>query len=75
MKKRIRRIGRPSPTIEQWSRENYPLPVIPDWVYSPHLRRRATYRYKDGTAVIDIGSGWYVHSFRNGTRMLSVLPF
>ncbi|MFN4316294.1 MAG: hypothetical protein ACK4E0_18555 [Chitinophagaceae bacterium] len=75
MRKRIRRKQRISLTIEQWSRENYPLPVIPDWVYSPHLRRRASYRYRDGTVVIYIGSGWYVHSYRDGTKMLSVLPF
>lgn len=75
MRKRIKRIGRPSLMIGKWSRDNYALPVIPDWVFNPHLRRRATYRYRDGTAVIDIGSGWYVHSFRNGTRMLSVIPF
>ncbi len=75
MRKNIRRIGRPSLTIEEWSRDNYSLPLIPDWVYSRHLRRRARYRYRKGTVVIDIGSGWYVHNFRNGMRMLSVLPF
>lgn len=75
MKKRARRTGRYSLTVDNWSRKNYPLPSIPDWVFSPHLRRRATYRYRDGTAVIDIGSGWYVHSFRNGERVLSVFPF
>ncbi len=75
MRKRIRRKRRLSLIIEQWSRENYPLPVIPDWVYSPQLRRRASYKYKNGTVVIDIGNGWYLHSYRDGTRMLSVLPF
>lgn len=75
MGKRIKRKGKPSLTIEEWSHENYPLPVIPDWVFSRHLRRRAKYKYRDGTVIIDIGSGWYVHSFRNGSRMLSVLPF
>ncbi|MBI1341722.1 MAG: hypothetical protein GC171_02180 [Terrimonas sp.] len=75
MSKKLRSKGRQSLTIEQWSRDNYPLPIIPDWVHSKHLRRRAKYRYRNGTVVIDIGSGWYVHSFRNGGRMLSVLPF
>ena len=75
MRENIRRIGSSSVTIEQWSRDNYSSPVIPVYVYSPHLRRRAKYRYRNGTVVIDIGSGWYVHSFRNGKRILSVLPF
>lgn len=75
MEKRLRYIVRPSVTIEKWSRDNYSLPEIADWVYSRHLRRRATYRYSNGTVVIEIGRGWYVHSFRNGARMLSVLPF
>lgn len=69
MKKRTRLI------IEQWSKDNYLLPAIPTYSYSKHLRRRATYRYKDGTAIIDLSNGWYVHSYRNGIRMLSVLPF
>lgn len=61
--------------IEKWSRDNYLLPEIPAYAYSKHLRRRATYRYKNGTVVIDLQNGWYVHSYRNGIRMLSVLPF
>lgn len=71
----MRRNGRPSLTVEKWSRDNYQLPVAPDWVYSRHIRRHASYRYKDGTMILDIGSGWYLHSYRNGLRMLSVLPF
>ncbi|MBI1344315.1 MAG: hypothetical protein GC171_15440 [Terrimonas sp.] len=75
MKKTLRLPRGSQIAIEQWSRDNYPLPVIPRYVYSKHLRRRAKYRYRNGTVVIDIGNGWYVHSFRNGIRMLSVLPF
>ena len=61
--------------IDPWSRENYPLPVLPKYVRSRHLRRRAKYRGKKGTVIIDIGNGWYLHSLRNGIRMLSVFPF
>lgn len=75
MKKRIPRIGRPVLTVDTCSRNNYPLPDIPDWVYKRHFRRRTAYRYKNCTGVIDVGNGWYIHSFRNGRRMLSVFPF
>lgn len=69
MKKRTRLI------IGQWSRDSFPVPEIPSYAYSKHLRRRAAYRYKNGTAIIDLQNGWYLHSYRNGIRMLSVLPF
>jgi len=75
MKKKIRRFGKSSIIVEKWSRDNYQLPVIPDWVYSRHLRRRTIYRYKDGTSVIAIENGWYVHISPIGVRLLSVLPF
>lgn len=75
MKKRLRLNTGSQIVIEEWSKRNYPLPVVPDWVYSKHLRRRAKYKYRNGTAIIDIGNAWYVHSCRNGVRMLSVLPF
>lgn len=74
MRKRIPRIGRRL-MVDKWSRNNYPLPDIPYWIYSRHFRRRTVYRYRNGTGVIDVGNGWYIHSFRNGGRMLSVLPF
>lgn len=62
-------------TIDEWSRKAYPVPAIPKWIFGRHVRRRSKYRYNDGTAVIDLENGWYVHSYRNGIRMLSVLPF
>jgi hypothetical protein len=74
MKKTLRLARGSQVAIEQWSRDNYSLPVIPCYVYSKHLRR-AKYKYRNGTVIIVIGNGWYVHSFRNGYRMLSVLPF
>jgi hypothetical protein len=61
--------------IDKWSKDTYKLPVIQTWAYNRHLRRRAKYRYKDGTAIIDLDNGWYIHSYRDGTRMLCVLPF
>lgn len=75
MKKQLRLRKGSKLAIEEWSKQTYALPEIPEYVYSPHLRRRAKYKYKNGTAIIDIGHGWYVHSYRNGVRMLSVLPF
>jgi len=75
MKKKLRLIGRSRLTIEQWCKGTYQLPLIPNWVYSRHLRRSAKYKSRDGTAIIDLGNDWYVHSYRNGLRILSVLPF
>ena len=75
MKKSFRRIGKSPLSIDNWSLENYPLPSIREWFYSKHLRRRATSKDKDGTVVVEIGSGWYALCYRNGIRLLSVLPF
>ena len=75
MKKKLKGARTYQLTIDKWSEENFPLPEIPNYVYTRHLRRRAKYRYKNGTVIIDIGNGWYIHSLRNGIRMLSVLPF
>lgn len=75
MRKQIRRIAGSRLMIDQWSKETYTLPVISKWAYSRHLRRRAKYRYYDGTAIIDLSNGWYIHSYRNGVRMLCALPF
>ena len=75
MKKKFRRIGKTPLSVDEWSKDDYPLPPIRDWLYSKHLRRRATYKYKDGTVIVDLDNVWCVHSCRNGTRVLSVLPF
>jgi len=75
MRRKLRLLGRSGLTIDGWSRDNYPLPAIPEYVYGRHLRRRAKYHYKDRTAIVDIGTGWYVHCYQNGIKMLSALPF
>ncbi|MEI9810761.1 MAG: hypothetical protein WDO16_24400 [Bacteroidota bacterium] len=75
MRKQLRTITRSGLIIDEWSRKTYLLPVIPEYVYSRHLRRRSKYRYNDGTAIIDLSNGWYIHTYRNGVRMLCALPF
>jgi hypothetical protein len=75
MKKQLKSITGLRLTIDDWSKQNYPLPEIPAYVQSRHLRRRAKYKYKDGTAIIDLKNGWYALSYRNGILMLCVLPF
>ncbi len=75
MKKQHRAIQKTGFKIDEWSRTTYPLPDLPEFVFSKHIRRRANDVSKKGTAVIDLKNGWYLHSYRNGTRVLSVLPF
>jgi len=73
--KQLRIITKSRLVVDRWSKETYPLPKIPSYVYRHYLRRRAKNRYKNGTVIIDLDNGWYVHSFRNGIRILSTLPF
>jgi len=51
------------------------MPEIPAYSFNKHLRRRAIYRYNRGTVVVDLFNVWYVHSFRNGIRMLYTHTF
>ncbi len=37
--------------LEQWSRDNYPLPALPAYACSKNLRRRRKYRYNNGTII------------------------
>jgi hypothetical protein len=74
--KRTLRLSRGSQVvIEQRSRNNYPFPEIPEYVYSKHRRRMDKYKYKNGTIVIDFGNGGCANSLSNGVRMPSILPF
>ncbi|MEP7371949.1 MAG: hypothetical protein ABI675_01090 [Chitinophagaceae bacterium] len=75
MKKQLGLITRSRLAVDPWSRNSYPLPDIPIYAFSRHLRRREKRRYRNGTAILDISGGWYIHSYRNGLRMLSSLPF
>jgi hypothetical protein len=75
MKKQLRLITRSRMVVDQWSKTTYPMPAVPRYVFSRHLRRRAKYQYENGTVIIDLANGWYVHSFRNGVRILCALPF
>ena len=75
MTKQLRVVTNSRIVIDDWTKENYSAPQLPRCVYSRHFRRRAKYRYKSGTAIIEILHGWYIHSHRTGARILSALPF
>jgi hypothetical protein len=75
MRKQFRRLSCSRFGTCLWSKENYTLPALPKWVHSRHLRRRTKYLDNDGTAIIEISNSWYIHSHRNGIRILCALPF
>lgn len=61
-------------TIDPCSKKDR-YPEIPSWVASRHTGRRAKWTYYDGTAVVTITDGWYLHRYKNGLWMISELPF
>lgn len=76
MRKQLRIISRLQIAIDRYSKEHYTVPAkLPTWLFCKHIRRRSKYTWDDGTEVIDIDSDWCIHCPRNGSRMLSILPF
>ena len=62
-------------TIDKWSRDNYPLPQIPEFVFKRHFRRRLRASSQLGMSILALPGGWYIHVYRNGVMKLSTLPF
>lgn len=75
MNKHLRLIRKPRVHIDEWSKENFPLPRIPPQINSRHFRRRAKYFNKDGTVIVEVNFEWFIHCLRDGTKILYTLPF
>ncbi|MGI8584581.1 MAG: hypothetical protein ACR2KX_20520 [Chitinophagaceae bacterium] len=76
MQKQLRIITSPHLSVCPFSSSNFPVPVLPSYVFSRHLGRRYVYYRYRGTRVFQLGSsGWFIHCFPSGRRQLSALPF
>ena len=54
----------------------FPVPPVPQVVFSRHFRRRPVYyRPLVGCSVYQLASGWFLWCFPSGRRQLCALPF
>jgi hypothetical protein len=76
MQKQLRIITSRHLAVCPFSSSIFPVPAIPKYVFSRHFRRRPVHYRYSGVCVYALGStGWFVHCFPSGRRLLSALPF
>ncbi|MBS1738520.1 MAG: hypothetical protein JSS98_18210 [Bacteroidetes bacterium] len=76
MQKQLRIISSGRLAVCPFSSSHFPVPPVPAFIFGRHLGRRPVYYRYRGVRVFALGSsGWFVHCFPSGRRLLSALPF
>jgi len=76
MQKQLRIISSRRLAVCPFSFSHFPVPSVPAYIFGRHLGRRSVYYRYRGVRVFALGcSGWFVHCYPSGRRLLSALPF